>query len=288
MGLTDRHEKRVGSYAFNMVDHDYFDILELPLVQGRTFTEQKDPRYNINEIILSESLARELVPDGSAIGKIFKIQPTQPLKVVGVVKDYYRPGMAENLGYHRYFMPYAAFEDFGFDIKLAKDGKLTRETVLPLLLKLNKKLRIRTVTSHKSLHADLIYRHKLTAGLTIVLGLLSLLLAAAGIYGVLNYSTQMRRYELGIHLSLGAKTHRIRNMVMKESLLPVIIGMLCSVFLSVIIFLIVRQQVDFVININIMGMLSVAPIMLAVAYVACYIPIQAAITQDPMKALRNE
>ena len=66
-----------------MVDHDYFDILELPLLQGRTFTEQKDPRYNINEIILSESLARELVPDGSAIGKIFKIQPTQPLKVVG-------------------------------------------------------------------------------------------------------------------------------------------------------------------------------------------------------------
>ena len=44
MGLTDRDEKRVGSYAFNMVDHDYFDILELPLVQGRTFTEQKDPR----------------------------------------------------------------------------------------------------------------------------------------------------------------------------------------------------------------------------------------------------
>ena len=57
---------------------------------------------------------------------------------------------------------------------------------------------------------------------------------------------------------------------------------------AVIIFLIVRQQADFVININIIGMLSVVPIMLAVAYVACYIPIQAAITQDPMKALRNE
>jgi ABC-type antimicrobial peptide transport system permease subunit len=121
-----------------------------------------------------------------------------------------------------------------------------------------------------------------------VLGLLSLLLAAAGIYGVLNYSTQMRRYELGIHLSLGAKTHRVRNMVMKESLFPVMIGMLCSAILSIIIFLVVRQQVDFVININIIGMLSVAPIMLAVAYVACYIPIQAAITQDPIKALRNE
>lgn len=288
MGLNDRNDKRVGSFAFNMVDHNYFDILELPLVQGKTFSEQKDPRYSINEIILSESLARELAPDGEAIGKIFQIQPTQPLKVIGIAKDYYRPGMKGEYGYHRYYMPYAAFEDFGFDIKVTKGAQLNRETVLPLLLKINPKLRIRTVISHKNQHAELIYKHKLTAGLTIVLGLLSLLLAAAGIYGVLNYSTQMRQYELGIHLALGAKTQRVKNMVMKENLYPVLVGMLCSAALSLIIFLIVRQQVSFAVNINIVGILSVVPIMLAVAYVACYIPIQAAITQDPIKALRNE
>jgi len=288
MTLDDRDGKRVGSFAFNMVDHNYFEILELPIVEGNTFSEQKDPRYQINEIILSESLALELAPDGDAIGKVFQLQAEQPLKVIGIAKDYYRPGMEGDYGYQRYYMPYAAFEDFGFDIKLIQGAKLTRETVLPLLLKLNGKLRIRTVISHEQQHADLIYKHKLTAGLTIVLGLLSLLLAAAGIYGVLNYSTQMRRYELGIHLALGAKTHRIRNMVMKESLYPVVLGMLISASLSVVIFIIVRQQVSFAININYAAMLSVVPIMLAVAYVACYIPIRAAITEDPIKALRNE
>ena len=288
MGLSDRNDKRVGSFAFNMVDHNYFKILELPLVKGKTFTEQKDPRYAINEIILSESLALELAPNGDAIGKFFQIQPSQPLKVIGIAKDYYRPGMTGEYGYHRYYLPYAAFEDFGFDIKVEEGAHLTREMVLPLLLKLNPKLRIRTVISHKEQHATLIYKHKLTAGLTIVLGLLSLLLAAAGIYGVLNYSTQMRRYELGIHLSLGAKTHRVRNMVMKESLLPVILGMVVSAILTLVIFSVVRQQVSFDIKINVMGMLSVVPIMLAVAYVACYIPVQAAISQDPIKALRNE
>jgi len=288
MSLENRNGKRIGSFAFNMVDHNYFDILELPLVQGKTFAEQKDPRYNINEIIVSESLAHELAPNGDAIGKIFQIQATQPLKVIGIAKDYYRPGMAGDYGYQRYYMPYAAFEDFGFDIKLTQGAQLSREVILPLLLKLNSKLRIRTVISHTQQHADLIYKHKLTAGLTVVLAVLSLLLAAAGIYGVLNYSTQMRRYELGIHLSLGAKTHSVRNMVMKESLLPVLLGMLISAVLSMSIFLVIRQEVSFVININILGMLSVVPIMLAVAYVACYIPIQAAITQDPIKALRNE
>jgi len=160
--------------------------------------------------------------------------------------------------------------------------------VLPLLLKLNPNLRIRTVVSHTQQHAELIYKHKLTAGLTIVLGLLSLLLAAAGIYGVLNYSTQMRRYELGIHLSLGAKTHRVRNMAMKESLLPVLVGLFFSMILSFVIFLVIRQQVSFAISLNVLGMLSVVPIMLAVAYIACYVPIQAAISQDPIKSLRNE
>lgn len=288
MSLENRNSKRVGNFAFNMVDHNYFDVIELPIVKGNTFSEQKDPRYNISEIILSESLAKTLVPDGDAIGKVFQIQATQPLKVVGIAKDYYRPGMENDSGYQRYYMPYAAFEDFGFDIKLAQGAALTREELLPLLTKLNPKLRIRKIISHEQQHADLIYRHKLTAGLTIVMSLLSLLLAAAGIYGVLNYSTQMRRYELGIHLSLGAKTQYVRNMVMKESILPVIFGMLTSVMIAMTLFLIAKQHVDFNLNVNYLSIFSVIPIMLAVSYVACFVPIQSIINQDPIKALRSE
>lgn len=288
MSLENRNSKRVGNFAFNMVDHNYFDVIELPIVKGNTFSEQKDPRYNISEIILSESLAKTLVPDGDAIGKIFQIQATQPLKVVGIAKDYYRPGMESDSGYQRYYMPYAAFEDFGFDIKLAQGAVLTREELLPLLTTLNPKLRIRKIISHEQQHADLVYRHKLTAGLTIALSLLSLLLAAAGIYGVLNYSTQMRRYELGIHLSLGAKTQYVRNMVMKESILPVIFGMLTSVMIALAIFLIAKQYIAFDLSVNYLSIFSVIPIMLAVSYFACFVPIQSIINQDPIKALRSE
>jgi putative ABC transport system permease protein len=278
----------VGSFSFNMVDHNYFDVLELPIVAGRTFNEQKDPRYQINEIIISESLARELVPDGSALGKVFQIQPTQPLKVVGIAKDYYRPGMKGDDGFQRYYMPYAAFEDFGFDIKLKSGGSISREIILPLLQKINSKLRIRTVVSHETLHAQLIYQHKLAAGLTIVLAGLSLLLAGAGIYGVLNYSTQMRRYELGIHLALGAKTHRLRNMVIKENLTPIFYGIGSSVLLAFIIFIILRQQIDTQLNVNIYAAIAALPIMLIIAYLACYLPVKQVITEDPIKALRNE
>jgi putative ABC transport system permease protein len=288
MSLNNRNDKRVGSFSFNMVDHNYFDVLELPIVAGRTFNEQKDPRYQINEIILSESLARELVPDGSALGKVFQIQPTQPLKVVGIAKDYYRPGMSDDDGFQRYYMPYAAFEDFGFDIKLESGVTISREVILPLLQKLNSKLRIRTVVSHEALHAQLIYQHKLAAGLTLVLAGLSLLLAGAGIYGVLNYSTQMRRYELAIHLALGAKTHRLRNMVIKENLTPIFYGIGSSVLLAFIIFIVLRQQIDTQLNVNIYAAIAALPIMIIIAFFACYLPVKQVISEDPIKALRNE
>ncbi|MFQ3219582.1 MAG: putative ABC transport system permease protein [Paraglaciecola sp.] len=288
MGLNDINDKRLGSFAANMVDHNYFNLLELPIVRGRTFTEQKDPKYFITEIILSESLARELVPDGDALGEIFQIQASQPLKVVGIAQDYYSPGTESEHKYRRYYLPYAVFSDLGFDIKLEDGASLSKETLLPLIHALNPKLKIREVTSHSEMHASLIYKHKLAAGLTLVLALLALVLAAAGIYGVLNYSTQMRRYELGIHLALGAKTHRLLNMVLKENIKPVLYGIGLSAIFSVILYLVIRQQFASSVEINILAIISTMPIMLMISFFACYLPVNRVIKQDPIKALRNE
>jgi putative ABC transport system permease protein len=288
MGLNDINNKRLGSFAANMVDHNYFDLLELPIVRGRTFTEQKDPTYFITEIILSESLARELVPNGDALGEIFQIQASQPLKVVGIAQDYYSPGSESEHKYRRYYLPYAVFSDLGFDIKLEKGASLSKGSLLPLIQALNPKLKIREVISHSKMHAKLIYKHKLAAGLTLVLALLALILAAAGIYGVLNYSTQMRRYELGIHLALGAKTHRLLNMVLKENIKPVLYGIGLSAIFSVILYLILRQQLASSVEINVLAIISTIPIMLMISLFACYLPVNRVIKQDPIKALRNE
>jgi ABC-type antimicrobial peptide transport system permease subunit len=117
---------------------------------------------------------------------------------------------------------------------------------------------------------------------------LALVLAAAGIYGVLNYSTQMRRYELGIHLALGAKTHRLLNMVLKENIKPVLYGIGLSAIFSVILYLVIRQQFASSVEINILAIISTMPIMLMISFFACYLPVNRVIKQDPIKALRNE
>jgi len=288
MSLEDVNGKRLGSFNANMVDHNYFDLIELPLLKGNFFAEQKDPKYLITEIILSESLAKHLFSNKDPLGEILQVQATQPLKVVGVVKDYHSPGRDSDYSYQRYYLPYAVFSDLGFDIKLKKGALLNKKTILPLLQAIDPKLRVQELTSHSEMHAMLIYKHKLTAGITIVLALLALLLAAAGIYGVLNYSTQMRRYELGIHLAMGAKTHRVQKMVIKENIQPILYGIAVSTGLTTLIYLIARQQLSTDIEFNVFAILSTIPVMILVSFVACYLPVSKVINEDPIKALRNE
>jgi len=288
MSLEDVDGKRLGSFNANMVDHNYFDLIELALVKGNFFAEQKDPKYLITEIILSESLAKHLFPNKNPLGEILQIQATQPLKVVGIVKDYHSPGRDSDRSYRRYYLPYAVFSDLGFDIKLKTGALLNKSNLLPLLQAIDPKLRIQEINTHSEMHATLIYRHKLTAGITLVLALLALLLAAAGIYGVLNYSTQMRRYELGIHLAMGAKTHRVQKMVIKENIKPVLFGIAVSAALTTLIYLIARQQLTAEIEFNLLAILSTVPVMILVSFIACYLPVNKVINEDPVKALRNE
>ncbi len=288
MSLEDVNGKRLGSFNANMIDHNYFDLIELPLIKGNFFTEQKDPRYFITEIIISESLAKHLFPNKDPLGEILQIQATQPLKVVGVVKDYHSPGRNNDYSYQRYYLPYAVFSDLGFEIKLKEGALLNKKTLLPLLQAIDPKLRIQELNTHTEMHAELIYKHKLTAGITIVLALLALLLAAAGIYGVLNYSTQMRRYELGIHLAMGAKTHSVQKMVIKENIKPVVFGIAVSAGLTTLIYSIARQQLTADIEFNILAILSTVPLMILVSFIACYLPVNKVINEDPVKALRNE
>lgn len=280
--------QRLGSFSFNQVDANYFELLQLPLLQGRTFSVQNNPQETVNEIIMSESMARHLRPDGNVIGQFFNEGEEQAFKVVGIVKDYFNPGQRSEEDSRRYYRPYASTRFFGFDIKLAEGGVLSKQTLLQLLHGIDPKLRIGYLNSHSQRHQDLLYRHKLAAALTLGLAMLALVLAAAGIYGVLNYSTQMRRYELGIHLALGAKTHQVRNMVLKESFRPVLYGLLASAVVVLLAYLLVRQQFTALIPLNTPAVIVTLGIMLMVAALACYLPVKKVIMADPVKALRNE
>ena len=129
---------------------------------------------------------------------------------------------------------------------------------------------------------------KLVAILTMSLIVLALSLAAAGIYGVLSYSVQMRRYELGIHLSLGAHTGQVIKMVLKQSMQPVVLGVILGGVLAGIGYLVGNRLLAMQITGEISVLLLAIPVMVVISILACYLPVRSVVSSDPLKALRNE
>lgn len=284
--LNDENMQRLGSFRINLVDHNYFEILQLPMLQGRSFTPLSDDD-DATEFVVSESLAKQLAPDGNILGKVFKNDPDEPMKVVGVVSDYFNPGDMEDGNQLRYYMPFFPVQA-GFQIKLSTGAKLSKQEVLTLLQNIDPQLRISELTKVEDAHEELLFTQVATAGLTLLLTLLALLLAGAGIYGVLSYSTQMRRYELGIHMALGAKTGFVQRMVIQENLVPVIIGLATGLAIAVLSYALARTELEALIQPNITALVIAFPVMLAAATLACYLPVRKVIVDDPVKALRNE
>ena len=286
--LNDAKQDALGDFKFSMVPPNFFSLHQLPLIKGRTFspTSQmiRDEENTPNEILLSASLANTLYPDGDAIGKTHYWEE-KPLTVIGIVQDYYSPFDTSAKNVERLYVPYYPIFT-GFAIKTK--GELSKEKVIEVIKAVDPTLVVAGFNSLEERYQRGISRFKLIASLTLALITLALFLAAAGIYGVLNYSVQMRRFELGIRLALGAKTHTVINMVLKQSFAPIGLGILFSIGLATLAYSIAHQYFPESIEFNIQSIMIALPIMLIVALIACYLPVKKLIKADPVKALRCE
>lgn len=283
--LYDENNKMLGIVSTGMFDGNIFDLMEQPLLAGRSFSEIESQDAIPQEIIISQSLAKRLYGDNSALGKTLHAMPNEPLEVVGVVSDIYVPDRGYDYSVERYYTPYPG-ERLNFNLKLSHE--LKREEILNVLQSVEQSF---SISRFESIDNDIEYRLrrvKLTAILTVALVSLALCLAAAGIYGVLSYSVQMRRFELGIRLSLGAHTHQLIAMVVKQSMKSVVIGISAGLLLTLIAHLVGSQIWVYQLRADMMTFVLALPIMAVTALLAVYWPVKKVIQKDPIKALRNE
>lgn len=218
-GLDDKKLSAVQSYC----DGSYLHIAEIPLVAGRYFTDA-EVRANTQVMVVNETLARAIQADGQVLGKkVYRQSDGAPnaIEIVGVLKDLQLPGMLEP---PRFFQAHLT-QNPELVVRVKAGQQLTPTEVNALAAKVHPQLKLFYIKTSEQAIAQLTMPQKTAAGLTAVLSVLALSLAAIGIYGVLSYSVQLRKFELGIRMAIGARPNTVFLQILKDNLTPVIVGL---------------------------------------------------------------
>ena len=268
----------------------YFESLGVPVRRGRDFTAA-DTRDTTRVAIIDEATVRRFFPDGDdPIGRqVNDVEPGLTATIVGVVGSVKRRDLAtpeEMSVYH------AATQTAGaamtFTVKTASDPLAMIPAIRQQLAELDPLLPLtRTVTMEQRVSNSLA-RRRLSMQLMSFFGLAALLLAATGLYGVLSYVVNQRRREVVIRVALGARPRQVIELVAKQGLLSVTIGLTVGLVAAVAVTRLLRtglyemSPTDPVVYASVTGLL----VLTAIAAVA--VPARRAATVNPVVALREE
>jgi predicted permease len=285
-------DERRPAAPYNVVSPDYFNTLRIPILRGRGFTEQDDDKAPWVAVI-NQFMADRLWPGEEPIGKRFRPQGStaQWFEVVGVAKDGKYQFIFEDKPMY-YYLPLAQQYRALRVIHVRTAG--APESLAPLVQKeirsLNPHLPVYDVRSMtQMLHGGngffLLNMGALFGG---ALGLLGLVLALVGIYGVVSYSANQRTQEIGVRMALGAQRTDILRLVVGQGLLLVAAGIVLGLGAAFGVSRLLGNML-FGISATDVPTFAVVPIVLGtMALFASYIPALRATRIDPIAALRRD
>src|SRR2546423_853643 len=271
------------------VSPDFFRAMGIPL-RGRDFTEQEE-KIEHRVAIVNETFARKFFAGQEAIGKRFNFSgPDKPFwEIIGVCGD----GKYNSLGED----PKAALfrpqlRDYSTAVSMVARTKSDPKTVLTAMQREMRNLDptlplygMKTLKDHMKIP---LFPAKIAAGALGSFGVLALVLAAVGIYGVMSYVVAGRTREIGLRMALGARTGNVRRLILRQGMILALIG---SVIGLVIAFVATRLLKSVLYGVGAMDpvtFIGVTFLLGTVALLACWIPALRASRVDPMVALRAE
>lgn len=278
--------------VFNVVTPDYFRVLQVPLVHGRDFTDAD--RIDAPFVaIINEQLAKDAFPDVDPIGRTIRmgLDTLEPMTIVGIARDIRtrgpaRPVMAE------IFMPYEQHQGPATSLNLV----LRTESADPVSIGATAARQIRT--RHPQMPVKVETMEMAMAGATaaprfrtvllVVFAVVALVLAIAGVYGVMAYTVNQRVPEIGLRVALGASPSDVIQLVLREGALLVAIGLAVGAGLSIAGAQFISGLLFGVSARDPLVFAAVAVLVSIAALAACLVPGRRALKVDPLIALRAD
>jgi predicted permease len=282
-----------GSVQVNTVGARYFETTGTSLLLGRGIGPEDDETSR-KVAVINETLARSFFSNQNPIGRRFGLGEGpirgEELEIVGVVKDAKYNSLREETP-RMVFLPllqhnrnYAG----DLEVRTAGDPTAMADAVRRTVQEVDSDLPIIGVATLKAEVSRSLNQERLIADLSSVFGLLALVLACVGLYGLMSYGVARRTNEIGVRMALGARAGDVLWMVLRESIILIGAGVAIGIPLALALARLIANQLFGLKPYDPLTLMGAATAMAAVAGLAAYLPARRATKVDPMVALRYE
>jgi putative ABC transport system permease protein len=272
-------------------DSGYFAAMGIPLLRGRTFSDAENTEAK-HVVLINQAMALKHFPGEDPIGKRIDVSmflKPNPTEIIGIVGDVRYDSLVDQPEPTVYFPhPDLTYEFMTLVIRTSNDPTAIAPAVQRELRAIDSDQPVADVRTMNQVMSQTRSRARFN---TLLLGLfaaLATLLAAVGIFGVMNYSVSLRTHEIGLRIALGAEPKRVLMLILKQGLLLTVIGIAIGLagalaltrFISGLLFDVkATDPFTFGVIVVFLGLVSL---------IACYIPARRATRVDPLVALRYQ
>jgi len=276
--------------TWRIITSDYFKTIGLPMVQGRDFAED-DRSAGVARTVVSRRIAEMFWPGQNPIGRtiiLWKGQGNTRSEVIGVVADMRERGLEADPTLAVYFTGGELTTNLNLVMHTRGDAEAAIPAMRGAIAAVDRALPISNIRTLEDAVDQSVSARRFTMMLLVAFAGLAVILALAGVYGVLSYAVARRTAEIGVRLALGAGHRRVLGLVLAQGMRPVVIGLaigagaalwLTQLMTSLLFQVTARDPWTFV---------TVSVVLAACGALACYLPARQVLRVDPVVALRIE
>jgi putative ABC transport system permease protein len=279
------------SAVYRVVRPDYFRTMGAALLRGRDFTERDDDS-SPGVVIVNEALARRQWPGEEPLGQRITVggAGNTPREVVGVVRDLKQGEWSSEPKPEMYLPHSQAASPRGMTLVVRASSDLSG--IEPLIRRevwaIDRDLPVSQVMSMEMVVAESVGQQRFNTLLIGGFAAVALLLAAAGVYGVMSYAVAERTHEIGVRMALGARGRDVLGMVIRQGLVLTLFGLAVGLAGALALARVMTGILYEVSTTDPLVFGGVAAALTLSALLACYVPARRATKVDPMLALRHE
>ena len=273
-----------------VISPNFFDVMEIPILLGRGFTT-RDHETAPKVVLINDAAAKKYFPNENPIGQRFgsSAENNSQLEVVGVIRDA-KYNSVRDAAPPTMYVPYLQTRAVSavIAVRTAGDPAAATGSVREAVRQVDPNLPMVDISTQLEQVERRFQQEKLFAQAYALFGGLALLLAAIGLFGLMSYTVSRRTNEIGIRMALGAQRGHVLRLVMGESMILVVVGVLIGVAVAIGASRFVATLLFGLGGTDAMTIASAIAVMVLVSALAGFLPARRASRVDPMVALRYD